>query len=567
MVADKSPVADAEIEIPVVKPVVDKSEPELSCWQKALRKYGREILGMPLRAWDTALLLLLVVVADIGLYLAPGGAGAGFVLVCAAAGLLALRWKNARAAIVPGLVVLAVALIGVWRIWWLLPFVGFFALLVMAVKLYSPENRILEAVWGGGVSLFWGPVRLLGHVVAVYVRLYGGDLDETKGRKGRIPLRAVLIPIATCIVFIMIFSASNPVISQVLNKAFDQIAAWCEVLTKHLSFLRFISWGFWLLLFAALMRPLKNSVMNKIMLKLDGASRPTPSIGDNEANYITALVTLLSVNLLFMAYNAMDSVYLYFKATLPKGVTWTDYTHAGCGWLTFGLVVSTAVIGYIFAGGLNFHKKSSRLKLLVDIWALQNLVLAIGSIRRLLMYIDYSGLTHLRITGIYGSILVAVGLIIMVVKVHRKHGFVWILHKDVLAFAVALIVLALTPNDYICVKYNVARVLEGKKKALRPIVLKNLSSEAIPVLIPLLDYEREDGNLIKRNLVRKEIASIIGMHLDKLDRDKDKPWTQWQGSHAWALKELEADRDRVNQIAPPAQREVSRRMLFNNADV
>jgi hypothetical protein len=259
-------------------------------------------------------------------------------------------------------------------------------------------------------------------------------------------------------------------------------------------------------------------------------------------------------------------VYLYFKAALPEGITWTDYTHAGCGWLTLGLVVSTAIIGIVFSGGLNFHPHVSRLRLLVDIWAVQNLVLAVGAIRRLLMYIDYSGLTHLRITGIYGSVLVAVGLIIMVIKVHRGHGFVWILHKDILAFSVALVVLALTPNDVICARYNVAKVMEGKPRALRPICLKTLTPEALPPLIPLLDYERADGDQGKEDIVRNGIAAILGSHLAMLDETEDVPWTRWQGCSVWARDELDAVRERILEMAPPAQRETARRVLLHNMD-
>ena len=126
------------------------------------------------------------------------------------------------------------------------------------------------------------------------------------------------------------------------------------------------------------------------------------------------------------------------------------------------------------------------------------------------MYIDFSGLTHLRITGIYGSVLVAIGLIIMLVKVHRHHGFVWMLHRDSLALCLALLALALTPSDWICARYNVAKVIEGRPRALRPICLKKLSPEALPPLIQLLDYKREDGNHEREQIVRRGIAALLG---------------------------------------------------------
>ena len=542
-----------------------EAEPLRPWWQRALLKFGHDFLGLPVRVQDTVALILMVVVADIGLYSEPGGTGAGFVLIGATVGLMALRWQRARAAIAPALITIAIALMGMWRHWWLLPVVGWGALVLTAIKLHCPEWRILEALWAGFSSLFRAPARLLGHVLGIYIR---ASDDEGRGEVTRrgIPLRAVLIPIATCIVFVLIFRAANPVVSRITEKLSDHIVEWCERFTELIALGRMMMWGLWLLLFAALMRPIGKSLGVKLLAVLDMMTQPKESGTHDDGNYITALLTLLCVNILFLAYHAMDAVYLYFKATLPEGITWTDYTHAGCGWLTLGLAVSTGVIGIVFSGGLNFHPHVRRLRVLVDIWAIQNLVLAVGAIRRLMMYIDYSGLTHLRITGIYGSILVAVGLVIMVVKVHRQHGFVWILHKDILALSVALAVLSLTPNDVICARYNVAKVIEGKPRALRPICLKILTPEALPPLIQLLDYERGDGDLAKQKIIRNGIAAILATHLETLDEMEDVPWTRRQKCASWARGELEGVRGRILEMAPPAQREAARRLLLHNMD-
>ena len=93
-------------------------------WQCTLLKFGSDLLGLPVRVRDTVVLILMVMAADIGLYSEPGGTGEGFVLIGATVGLMALRWQRARAAIVPALVTLGIACIGMWRHWWLLPFIG-----------------------------------------------------------------------------------------------------------------------------------------------------------------------------------------------------------------------------------------------------------------------------------------------------------------------------------------------------------------------------------------------------------------------------------------------------------
>ena len=268
-----------------------------------------------------------------------------------------------------------------------------------------------------------------------------------------------------------------------------------------------------------------------------------------------------------LAYNCIDANYLYFKATLPKGISWADYTHAGCGWLTFGLFVSTVVIGIMFWRRLNFHPQAGRLKLFCYVWAVQNGILAVGAIRRLQMYIDFSGLTHLRITGVYGSLLVASGLAIMVGKVRANRSLIWLLHNYVLAFCIALVVLVLTPSNRLCASYNAGKALEGKPRALRPICLKELAPGALPPLISLLDYSADDGDPDKTRLVREGIAAILGRHLERLEEEESESWTRWQLSSAWALKHLRNARADIDGVLAPIYRKEAEKRLRKNYDL
>ena len=197
------------------------------------------------------------------------------------------------------------------------------------------------------------------------------------------------------------------------------------------------------------------------------------------------------------------AVYLYFKARLPAGITWTAYTHAGCGWLTFGLFLSSVVLGFIFWRKLNFHPKSDILKRIAYVWIVQNAVLALGTLRRIHMYIDYSGLTHLLL---------------------------WLLRRYIAAFATGLLVLVITPHGLVCATYNVSRILKEKPHATWPVVLKELPADAMPPIVSLLDYHRKDGDISKEKLVREGIAAILGQHLVRLEQEEDNSWSQWQAS-------------------------------------
>jgi hypothetical protein len=96
----------------------------------------------------------------------------------------------------------------------------------------------------------------------------------------------------------------------------------------------------------------------------------------------------------------------------------------------------------------------------------------------------------------------------------------WLLRKYVAAFSIGLLLLALTPHGLVCAKYNVPRILKGKAHAMRPVVLKDIHDDALPVMIRLLDYDREDGDQQKIKIVRQGIAAILGTHLIRLEYEE-----------------------------------------------
>jgi hypothetical protein len=155
----------------------------------------------------------------------------------------------------------------------------------------------------------------------------------------------------------------------------------------------------------------------------------------------------------------------------------------------------------------------------------------------------------------------------MVYKIHAGRNSIWLIRRYVLAFCIAITILALIPNDLVCTTYNVKKVLEHKPRALRPIFLKELSPEALPPLIKLLDYERDDGDILRRQRVRNGIAAILGQHLTRLERQASKPWSQQQLSAKWALKHLRPAKEKILQTLPPAEWERARKLMVNDPDL
>lgn len=158
------------------------------------------------------------------------------------------------------------------------------------------------------------------------------------------------------------------------------------------------------------------------------------------------------------------------------------------------------------------------------------------------MYIDYNGLTRLRIVGLYGILLIVVGLSVMVWKVGRSQSFMWIIRRDLLAFWAALVILALTPRDTICWKYNASRVMDGDLKPLALLTVQKISPEGYPPLLRLLDH--------REAWVREGVAAFLGRYSERLFSESVPNWTGWQGAHTWARWELRRAVGRIESIVP-----------------
>jgi uncharacterized protein DUF4153 len=500
---------------------------------------GEAALGLPLRAWDTLVIILLAIAADICLYSYPGGTGSGVLFLVAMVGLVTAapgRGRNAPPALV--LTIALLAGISAWTLWWLPTCLGWLALGALAIKLHRPEWSITELIWAVPWTAVLAPLKLLGHLCR---SMSARTAARTAGRWFR--ARVVLVPIIVCLLFLVIFYNASPVFAQTLDDLFETFTNWFEDFFHLFTFGRMLTWLLWLMLFAALIRPVVRSWIANLLARCTENLEPPKNM--QSSNYATAVSTLLSVNLLFLLFNIQDSVYLYFKAELPPGIAYYKFAHNGCGWLTVGLILSTAVIGLIFRGRMNFHPRGGLLRALACVWVLLNGVMAVGALRRLQMYVNYNGLTRLRLVGLYGVVLVIVGLAVMVWKVRKAKNFAWLVRRDLLAFWIIAVLLALTPRDTVCVQYNVSEVMSGNHRPLATIMGKTWAAGALPRMIPLLDYEGE-----KQETIRKGVAGLLGRRLLKLRAATTERWTEWQWADAWALGRLEQVAGRLDTTLP-----------------
>ncbi len=475
------------------------------------------LLGGRPGPWAALGLFVLAAGADACLY--PSFGGAGFAALAVLAGALLLGSAAGRPgglALALGAALLLAAARAAWQMGTACAILLALCVLAFAIAARARGLRLPRVLLLAVPTLLVGGRRLL-----LFFRGLFAPIGESPSR-----LRALVVPVLLAGVFLLLFTLANPI----LEKAWRTAIEWI-----HVPWSRVLFWIASLWVFAALLRPV-GPIPAPPGPDIPAAAKGLP-LGFSD--FASALGTLVVLNVLFLAFNALDAVYLWLHARLPLGVTYSEYAHRGVTWLTVALALSSLVLGLLFSGSLKDHPRRRTLEILAYLWAAQNLVLALGSFRRIQMYIECYGLTRLRIVGIAGTALVVVGLVFMVWMVNRKKGFGWLARADAAAFCVALVLLAVSPLDGLVARYNVDCVLKGQSRPLSFLVGQPITAESLP---PIADLLAHPDPVISRGA-----EAFLARRLEALEREQALAagWRAFQGSRACALSRLRALRERL----------------------
>ena len=494
------------------------------------------IYGFTLRA--TILLLVGIALADWLFWGHYGGYGFALFTLLLAAGTWGLAVRRGRPQTLQLLLILLLLAIRcAWQFSFLPGFCVFVLLPTLGVFAATPLIALLDAMFAGCFSYLMGWIILPYHGITLAKACFA-RWATCKGQRLRL-LVTICIPAAAVLIVLFLFSvifiAANPVIAKGWDVIYRHFQIYIDWFIDH--FINIPRWFFWALmawLIGAVVTPFCPPSLADWAGKLGERCAPRENEPDRPLMGLTATSVLVAVNLIYLVYNGIDAWYLWLKAALPSGVTWSQYSRNGAGWLTFALLLATVIIGLATSRWLAFQKRGGLLRGLSYLWVVQNLVMAAAVLRRLQLYIGYNGLTSLRITGIVGTVLVASGLLLMVVKIQRHHNLLWIVRRYIAAFAAAVILLAIFPDDLACARFNVARVMGGYDPPLSWLAEHghDLGAEAYPSLIPLLDHPD--------TIVACGVRQYLGNKLETLRGRAEKPWQERDFTEARALALLTA---------------------------
>lgn len=523
------------------EPLSEPSESEdRSRWPEVLhaRLANPEPEPQPPVRWRELLAVgLLVVLCDLTIYRGQGFAGYAALFFLSP---LLLAWGAYRPRLGPsawiaGAMLALLAAKSVWCGSALLVAAGFALLAAFAAGLSGQTPFVMETIVF--VSLA---------VAAGYKRLNHYGRSTTASSRMQASALNIAMPLAALIAFGTVFILANP-------DLLASVSATSELIIKRVrQWLLQIDGGelvFWvasLWIATGLLRQASGGILAEQTAE---EAQPAAPRAEVSKFYPAFRNTLLTVIVLFAAYLAFEFRTLWFRK-FPAGFYYSGYAHEGAAWLTFALALATAVLSLVFRGGVLRDPRLRRLRALGWIWSAENFVLTVAVYHRMAIYVDFNGMTPMRIVGLYGISAVVAGFALVLWKIGRGRSFGWLVRRQLWALALVVYLFALTPVDAICVRYNVRRILAGDPAPSVQISVHPIGPEGVLLLEPLLGSDDA--------IIREGVRAMLAQRADQAEtaaaRRQALGWTAYQLADERVLKRLRADRSHWSAYQDHSQR-------------
>jgi Domain of unknown function (DUF4173) len=464
----------------------------------------------------------LVALADVTLWdSGPGSAlglfALGWIAVMAAVSPSIIRDRRSLAALSAATVMAIIALYdpGVlgWLCFWLaLTIAAFLPRLARFGDAWSWTKRINYHLFVSPFAPLFDRIR----VSRVKRRVKGPSL------LGFVP--ALILPAIGGGIFLLLFAIANPIIS-----------TWLE--SFHIAgpdgktILRSAFWGAMAIGIWASLRPRRTRYGFTPMGDGDGTAIPGVS---------TASVTLSLIlfNLMFAGQNALDIAFLWSGARLPEGMTLAGYAHSGA----YPLIVTALLAGLfvIIATRKGTPMADNPLiKGLVLVWVAQNVFLVASSIERLMKYIDAYALTELRIAALLWMALVALGLILIAVRMMGGKSLSWLINACTGAALALVAGTSVFDLDEVAARWNV-RNMDGAAG----LDLCYLHDQGESALLPLIALEAKLDATDSRRRTVTELRQVAETKV----RNSQAHWQSWTIRNARRLAQIPADLVMVERL-------------------
>ena len=186
----------------------------------------------------------------------------------------------------------------------------------------------------------------------------------------------------------------------------------------------------------------------------------------------------------------------------------------------------------LFRPEMHQHPRIATLRRLAWFWSLCNVLLVIAVFYRLLIYVNFNGMTRMRIIGFVGVACVFVGFIISHSRIMGQKSIASILHKQFWTLAWSVYLLALLPMDTLSHAWNCSRIRSGHLSPAVQLAVQSISDEGLICILPLIESEEEEIRDGVSALLAERIAQTTIHPHESQSSNAEPPirWTQFQGS-------------------------------------
>jgi hypothetical protein len=491
---------------------------------------------------EFASLGLLVGLADVAIFRGAGYAGLAVLLVAGPA-LLLLGSPQRRIGASFWIVVAMIVLLAARMLW-----LGNVLTVLLGAALLVAYALALRGIRPYVPDVLAGAVQLLVAGIAGLAS-YRQAANAVSPKLSRALVPNLLLPVLAVALFGTLFVLANPDLVTSVNEIFQRLSQrltdWLEGLSHNWLEVAFcLAAGY---ITIGLLRPLivrslfpDHPPANVIEAEIVPGAQETPWYGPVRN-------TLWAVNGLFVAYLLFEFQTLWFRE-FPKGFYYAGYAHEGAAWLTAALALATLVLSLIFRGHVLADPRLGRLRVLAWIWSALNVLLAISVYHRMSIYIDFNGMTRMRMVGLFGITTVLAGFALVLWKIIHNRSFLWLIQRQLWALALAVYLFALTPVDWIVHSYNVRRILAGDLAPAVQISVHPISAEGYLVLGPLADCD----DRIIRDGMRAMLAQRFAQAQRTLRERSELGWTSRQISEESLQSRLASQRNQwqdMNDLA------------------
>ena len=485
----------------------------------------------------TLVVLLLAALADVTIYRGEGLAGVG-VLLGTAPLLMCLAALNIKSGNGTALLLAMLVLLGAKLVWCgatLEVAVGFLLLTAFAATLAGQRPYVLETL------------AFAAQIVPASFAGVGRHWETIRAGLPRLRTTAwssIVLPVIACAVFGMLFILANPDLMAAFDERaellFRSLRAWLIAYGPRMTEVLFWFAVIWIATGA--LRPVVRASDGQRLFGPDHTESPDEQT--SAAWYPAYRNTLVAVSVLFAVYLVFELRTLWFRE-FPPGFHYSGYAHEGAFWLTVTLALSTVMLSAIFRGGVLHDYRLPKLRRLAWIWSVENLLLAVAVYHRMWIYVGFNGMTRLRVVGFLGITAVVAGFALVVLKIARRHDFVWLIRRQLWALAACVYLYAVLPVDLLVMQYNVSRILAGDPAPSVQLTVQPIDSQGYLALPPLLAAE----NAVIREGVRAMLA-----RQRPAQTSQTRHWTAFQGADALLEQELRELGDRL-EFASGRERE------------